>query len=334
MFTVKREGEEIRVLTHNNDNCVACGICVTVCPTESLRLGPIVPIARGLIDMEKVSVNSNTCVLCGLCAVSCPFESMDLTIDSESVKDLENYPKWETVSFVNQDDCIYCGRCYGVCPQEAILFERQLPAREELVRGMIEINDDKCIYCKICAELCPAEAISLSCNPQFGNEVVDNVITVDQSKCVYCGVCKRACPEEAIKTVCSTCMYSDEIVVPEVTGETSIIEKDCVNCSWCAEICPKDTIDIVKPFTGLIELIETEDAKCKGESCHACVDVCPCNAVEIIDNIAVTNPTFCNLCGACIGTCPQHIRHLDRTSMKLTNINSESWEEILNKLLD
>lgn len=330
MFTVKREGEEVRTLTHNNDHCVSCGICVEVCPTESLRLGPVVPIARGLINMEKVSVNSNSCVLCGLCAISCPFDGLDLNINSESVHELENYPRWEIKSEVNQDQCIYCGRCYNVCPQESILFGRDLPSREELVKGLIEINDKKCIYCKICAELCPAQAISVNSDLKCGVDV----IAVDESKCVYCGVCKRACPEEAIKTICTTCMYSDEIIVPEITGETSIIEQDCVYCSWCAEICPKDAITVVKPFTGLIELIETEDAKCKGESCHACVDVCPCNAVEIIDNISVTNPAFCNLCGACIGACPQHIRHIDRNSMKLTNINSQSWDVILKSLLE
>lgn len=334
MFTVKREGEELRVLTHDNDNCVGCGLCVGICPTESLRLGPIVPIARGLIDMEKVSINQNTCVLCGLCSVSCPFNAMFLTIDDENIQDLINYPKWDIKAEVIEKDCIYCGRCVGVCPQESILFERQLPAREALVRGTIEINDEKCIYCKICAEMCPSGAIELSCNSDATNITLDNVINVDTSKCVYCGVCKRACPEGAIKTVCTTCMERDDFEIPPVTGETSIIEKTCVKCGWCEEICPQDTIEVVKPFTGAIELIETEENKCKGESCHACADVCPCNAIQIIDNISVTDPTFCNLCGACIPACPQHIRHIKRTSMRLENINSQSWAEILATILE
>ena len=69
MFNVERSGEETRKLSHNNDRCVGCGICTDVCPTSSLRLGPIVPIARGLIEMDLVSVTSNTCVLCGLCFI-------------------------------------------------------------------------------------------------------------------------------------------------------------------------------------------------------------------------------------------------------------------------
>ena len=59
MFNVERSGEETRKLSHNNDRCVGCGICTDVCPTSSLRLGPIVPIARGLIEMDLVSVTSN-----------------------------------------------------------------------------------------------------------------------------------------------------------------------------------------------------------------------------------------------------------------------------------
>ena len=129
-------------------------------------------------------------------------------------------------------------------------------------------------------------------------------------------------------------MLQYQIEVTEVTGTTYIVEDDCVNCSWCAEICPVDAINITKPFKGNLEVVETEESICKGESCHACQDVCPCNAVEIVDSTAVTNLTFCKLCGACISACPQHIRQLSRTSMNLTNINSEAWNECLNNILD
>lgn len=89
MFNVERSGEETRKLSHNNDRCVGCGICTDVCPTSSLRLGPIVPIARGLIEMDLVSVTSNTCVLCGLCSVACPFDALSLTINGNDIKEQE-----------------------------------------------------------------------------------------------------------------------------------------------------------------------------------------------------------------------------------------------------
>ena len=221
----------------------------------------------------------------------------------------------------------------SVSPSDSILFERKLPDISILVRGEISFDEDKCIYCSFCADLCPPEAITLKNIASSSVDKLNNSIEVDTSKCVYCGVCKRICPEDAIKEVCSTCMLREEIEVPEISGEAFIIENSCVSCSWCSEICPVDAITVTKPFEGKLELVETEEKICKGDSCHACLDVCPCNAVEIIDGKSVTNLDFCNLCGACVTACPQNIRVLTRTDMNLVNINSESWAEILNSLI-
>lgn len=333
MFNIERKGEEHRSLSYQDKNCVGCGICVNVCPTDSLRLGPIVPIARGLIEMDLISINQDSCVFCGLCSVSCPFSSLELTIDGTSVKELKSYPVWEVESEIHKEECIYCGRCYSICPRDSILFERRLPNPIDLVRGEIEINKDKCIYCSFCADMCPANAIDIKNIPTNSKDMLNNSIEVNLSKCIFCGICKRVCPENAIKQICSTCMLSDMIEVPEITGDVFISEESCVNCSWCSEICPVDAITITKPFEGVLEVVESDEKICKGDSCHACLDVCSCNAVEIVDGKSVTNLKFCNLCGACVTACPQDIRVLSRTDMKLNNINSESWNEILDTLL-
>lgn len=335
MFNIQREGEEYRKLSYKDDKCVGCGICTDVCPTSSLRLGPLVPIARGLIEMDLISVNQDSCVFCGLCSVACPFDALNLEINGEYIKDMGNYPVWETESQVDDELCMYCGRCYEVCPRDSIIFERNLPNPADLVRGEISIDKDQCIYCSFCAEMCPAEAITISNVPTSTVDKLNNSIDVDLSKCIFCGVCKRVCPENAIRQICSTCMLREEIEVPEITGETIILEDSCVNCSWCSNICPVDAITVTKPFDGKLELVENEaDEKiCKGDSCHACQDVCPCNAVSIVDGKSVTDLDFCNLCGACVTACPQDIRVLTRSDMKLTNINSEAWGEILNTLV-
>ena len=289
MFNIERNGEEHRKLSYKDKNCVGCGICVDVCPTDSLRLGPLVPIARGLIEMDLISVNGDSCVFCGLCSVACPFDSLSLTIDGTDIKSIESYPKWDVESKVH-DNCIYCGRCYSVCPQDSIIFKRNLPNPVDLVRGEMDIDEEQCIYCSFCADMCPAGAILIKNIPTASNDLLSNSIEVDLSKCIFCGICKKVCPEDAINQVCSTCMYYDEIEAVEITGETLILD-------------------------------------------YACLDVCPCNAVEIVDGKSVTNLDVCNLCGACVTACPQNIRELSRTSMKLNNINSGSWNEILNTLI-
>ena len=133
MFSIERVGDEHRKLSYNDENCVGCGICVESCPTSSLKLGPLVPIARGLIEMDLISV-SDSCVFCGLCSVACPFDSLSLTIDGEDIKQSDSYPTWETESKIDDEDCMYCGRCYAVCPRDSILFKRDLQDVSTLVR--------------------------------------------------------------------------------------------------------------------------------------------------------------------------------------------------------
>ena len=47
-----------------DDNCIACGTCQTVCPTDSISAGDIY-----VIDPE-------TCIDCGSCAQVCPSDAI------------------------------------------------------------------------------------------------------------------------------------------------------------------------------------------------------------------------------------------------------------------
>lgn len=335
MVSIEREGKENRSLSHRNEKCVGCGICTDICPTESLKLGPVLPIARGLLKMDYININKDTCVLCGLCASACPFDALEFTIEGENAKELDAYPKWSHEASIDDETCVYCGSCEKACPRNAIYLERTLPNVEELVRGETEIDKDKCIYCGMCEEICPAEAISIDRNDiDSSNKAIANDITVDKSKCIYCGICKRICPEEAIKVVCTTCMDQMEIGKPEITGDIILNEDQCINCGWCEEICPVDAAEVTKPFEGEIEMVSTDEVTCKGDSCHACMDVCPCNAISIVDNKSVVNKNMCTLCGACARACPQHIISIKRSDMKLDNIRSKSWKKALGSLID
>lgn len=336
MVTVAREtkeGKKTRSLTHIDEKCVGCGICADLCPTESIKLGPILPISRGLLTMDKININQESCCLCGLCASACPFDALECKIEGVDIKERPEYPKWTHEADIDEEVCIYCGRCEKACPPKAIYLSRFLPEVKELVRGEVELDQEKCIQCGICEELCPAEAITMYRNDiNSSKPSIASSVEIDESKCVYCGVCKKACPENAIKVVCATCMEKEDIVTPEIEG-TIILDKDeCINCGWCQEICPVDAAKVTKPFEG--EIVFIEDFTCKGETCHACADVCPCNAISIVEGKSVVNPKFCTLCGACAKACPQHGIIIKREKMNLENIRSKSWEEKLSQLTE
>ncbi len=329
MSTVERDGNEKRSLDYISDKCVGCGICTDICPTESLRLGPVLPIARGLVDMDYVNVNKDNCVLCVLCASACPFEAFEFKINDTSIKDIDAYPQWKHTATIDNEKCLYCKACEITCPQNAITVKRELPKRSKLVTGEIEINKDECIYCGICEEMCPPQAISIS-----RKTPLDRDITVDEDKCVYCMVCKQACPVDAIKATCTSCSCGEYQLDPEdakIKGTTILQEDSCINCGWCQDICPVDAVKVIKPFEGEILLDTTE---CKGESCHACVDVCPCNAASIVDDKSSIENKFCILCGACTKVCPQNCISIKRDKLNLENIRSKSWQNKLSSLID
>jgi 4Fe-4S ferredoxin len=329
MASVERQGIQKRSLDYKKEKCVGCGICTDICPTEALKLGPIVPITRGLADMDYVSLNKDKCALCGLCASSCPFDAFEFKIDDVNIKELEGYPQWKHKANIDENICLYCKACEIACPRDAITVSRKLPERSNLVSGEIEIDKETCIYCGICEEMCPAKAISIN------NEDIESPkISIDEDKCVYCLICKRACPVKAIKAACRACSYGSYEINPEdaeITGYSFITDDLCVNCGWCQEVCPVNAATVSKPFEG--EIFFKEDLECKGESCHACMDICPCNAISIVDNKSYIDSRFCILCGACAKACPQQGIEIKRNKMNLENIRSKSWQKHLSSLL-
>ncbi|WP_409200756.1 tungsten-dependent formylmethanofuran dehydrogenase subunit FwdF [Methanobrevibacter sp. DSM 116169] len=331
MASILRDGNEKRELTHENEKCIGCGICSDICPTSALRLGPILPIARGLLKKDYITMNDKKCVFCGMCSSACPFDAMDLKINDASIKDLNNYPKWDQGTDINKDDCIYCGKCEISCPQDAIKIKRKLPSASELVKGEIRTFDDKCINCNFCTDICPVDAITIKTN--INNEFDPVAIEIDESKCVHCKMCQKICPEDAIQIICSSCMDIEEIPEVVLDGDIVLDNNICVNCSWCENVCPTDAAKTSKPFEGEVILTELEDKVCKGEQCNACVDVCPCNAITLIDNKPSINMDVCVLCGACQKSCPLKILSVNRTSMTLKNINSKAWNNVLGKII-
>jgi len=327
---IERKGDQERCLEYKSHNCIGCGICADICPTSSIKAGPILPIARGLLKMDYINIDKDKCVLCGLCASSCAFNALDFSIEGTDIKSMDAYPKWSLQTRIDNEACKYCFNCQKTCPRDAVTVSRVLPDRSKLVTGEIEIDKEKCIECGVCEEMCPADALTIK---ETGHKSFE--ISVDDKKCVYCLVCKRVCPEDAITAACRGCSYGEYEISnkdAEIKGNIILDEEACVRCGWCEDICPAEAVSVIKPFEGEIFTLGKEE--CKGDSCHACKDVCPCNAVTLENEKVHINPDHCILCGKCVKTCPQSNIIIKRSNINLENVRSKSWNKILSNLVE
>ena len=55
----------------DDDTCIHCGACVSICPTNALNIDP---------KTRKVQFKEEKCVACGVCIDACPPRAMEILI--------------------------------------------------------------------------------------------------------------------------------------------------------------------------------------------------------------------------------------------------------------
>jgi NADH-quinone oxidoreductase subunit I len=64
--------------------CVACGLCVAICPSQCIRL-VAVELDNGERYPEIYEINTVRCIYCGMCAEACPVNAIKLGRNYEFV---------------------------------------------------------------------------------------------------------------------------------------------------------------------------------------------------------------------------------------------------------
>ncbi|NPA62719.1 MAG: 4Fe-4S dicluster domain-containing protein [Methanococci archaeon] len=152
--------------------CIGCGLCVSVCPTNAISIFKF----REII-----------CAHCGLCVDVCPTNAII-----------------EDRFTIDENKCLKCGICVLVCPIPIIKNEIPKPKTPIIIKdrcnscGLCEcgaidvinktIDPKKCKLCLKCVEKCPLQAILTP------DEYVNSLIVkVDIDSCIFCRECEDVC---------------------------------------------------------------------------------------------------------------------------------------------
>ncbi|MDO9518340.1 MAG: 4Fe-4S binding protein [Methanosarcinaceae archaeon] len=314
-----------KILDYDYKRCTGCGICVGLCPTKALELGPMHEIATGM-DAPPVMMDLEKCTFCGMCANFCPVHAFNMEFEGE-LPDEDNYPVYDSYVKFNEK-CLPCVLCEAVCPEDAIEVEFTFKKKEEIApfkkdaKGEIEIDMDKCNFCGICAKFCDA-FIMVEREPTPTDLTPFQQILVDEDKCDYCVLCQDLCPEDAIRV-----KGERPCEAPSIEGNITVDDKKCTRCTWCKAVCPYDAVDVKKPFEGELVLVEGNIDKCDPQGCHGCFNVCPSHLWYVPEDtgkkIAIKED-YCTYCGACVNACHVDVMRVSRDKVNHTEIPDSPW---------
>jgi electron transport complex protein RnfB len=130
--------------------------------------------------------------------------------------------------------------------------------------------------------------------------LVEGATKVCPYGCVGLGSCVKACAYDAI-------------VIRD--GIAQVIPEKCIGDGSCVKACPRGIIRMAPRAERVFVACVSHDAGaavrkyCKVGciGCKRCVKACTFDAMQFDHNLARVDHDKCTECGACVGTCPQHV---------------------------
>ena len=279
----------------NFEDCIECGRCAYVCPTNSIKfsyiepgvctkcdicidvctrnaIGPIEEGGEYHIDMQK-------CAICYKCLIECPNEA----IVAEDLVLTINQPDYDVENDTRMISCIECKLCADACPTDAL----------DVINKRLRYQVDKCTLVNGSDHPCAKDIEHAPCTtacPQGVLELIPESKITLEGLCVECSICVKECKYDARKFGRTTW-----------DGE---IKPNCIKCGLCIEVCPKDALWLEDGQ------IKVNFDKCV--LCEKCAMYCPVNAIpkttplkiKIASGYSMLNNDLCIECGRCKEACP------------------------------
>ncbi|NHI91897.1 MAG: hypothetical protein EAX96_05300 [Candidatus Lokiarchaeota archaeon] len=173
----------IKKLEYDNLQCIGCGICNLICPTEAIEMGPIPSVVSGIFDAPFQLFNLDKCIFCGLCGAFCLSKAITFTFNEIKVTEIDDY-----IRLTKHYDC----ENHKIKISEELAKIKNL---ESPIEGKLTFhNMDRCdpVGCVVCYKICPTDALY---SPKKSKEK----IILKEELCIYCGACEVTCPESLIK---------------------------------------------------------------------------------------------------------------------------------------
>jgi len=204
--------------TINELDCLQCGRCLFVCPTDALQN----------IRPETRRFTASTLVA--------PFSTLEPSVD-----ELLMWHQQHGIRAVEMDLETFPGWVRAVAALNIRLRELSAPVWQILPPQQKAINTARRHFIKASERDVQSSTVSIGrrARRQAFSALSEYQLTLDRAKCTVCGACARICRERALNL--------DE-------GALTFSSSSCTGCNSCAVVCPVDAVRIEKQVSENREL--------------------------------------------------------------------------------